>query len=154
MQKFLEFLAYTLSRKKSKCEFLKKTKGGSPWNFSWGNFFFKKLQNFIEMLRHPKKVSTINFGPIRPLHAALRIGKITKNPKNTLSASILSSKGNYGRGVQPRDLAYIIGNTHAECLCRKNIFYKSQLHLQIRAEMLFFPKNPNIFADPVLKPDF
>jgi len=34
------------------------------------------------MLGHLKKVPTINFGPIRPLHAALKIGKVTENPKN------------------------------------------------------------------------
>jgi len=39
------------------------------------------------MLGHLKKVPTIIFGPIQQLHAALKIGKVTENPKSTLGAA-------------------------------------------------------------------
>jgi len=44
-------------------------------------FFLIKFPNFVGMLGHLKKVLTINFGPIQPNYAALKIDKITENPK-------------------------------------------------------------------------
>ena len=60
---------------------MEKNQRGLPVKFFMGKIFFKKFPNFVGMLVHPKKVSTINFGPIQQFYAALKIGKVTENPK-------------------------------------------------------------------------
>jgi len=70
--------------------FGKKPKRVASEIFLW-KFFSRKFQDFIGMLGLLKKVPTINFGLIRQIYAALKMGKIARTPKISKVTSVVEA---------------------------------------------------------------